>query len=352
MPHEPTYLYAITDRCEFGEEDLTLPGLDGLSPARVVADAGLGCVVSRHSGDDPRAVARDRLFRYLLRHQQIVEAVMRERTVLPVKFGTILGDSSEVALLLAQARERLAKALESARGRVQFEVAATWDPTRALGAVRLEPAVAGAVKALAVEKIPTTADRVRIGQLVKIALDCRKDSYREMVLARLRPLSHGVVSNPLMSDELVVNEAFLIDRAQQSEFDRQIEELDRLTGNEIQLRTIGPLPPYSFHTVHVTRVSAQDVEEARVTLGLSGRASEREIGMACRNLVARELRTAQAPAAAAAACLAKLRQAKATARAARRNGSPGDAGPWFLVSVDGLAHQDIEPARYGARAGA
>lgn len=349
---EPTYLYAITDRCESGEQDLGLLGLDGLSPARLVAHAGLGCVVSRHLGDDPRTVARDKLFRHLLRHQQIVEAVMRERTVLPVRFGTVVEDPSEIALFLEQARDSLAGALESARGKIEVEVAATWDLARALGAVRRETVVAGAVKVLAAAGDPSTVDKVRLGRLVKVAMDCRKDTYREMMLARLGPLAHGVVSNALLSEELVMNVAFLIDRARQAEFDRQIRELDRLTGNEIRLRTIGPLPPYSFHTVDVRRVSAQEVKAARVALGLSGKESEREARMAYRNLVVKERRAVAPQAIGSSTGVAELRHASEVLRALRRHRPAGDDGPYFAVSIGGVAQQDVDPARFGAPAGA
>lgn len=349
---EPTYLYAITDRCESGEQDLGLLGLDGLSPARVVAHAGLGCVVSSHLGDDPRTVARDRLFRHLLRHQQIVEAVMRERTVLPVKFGTIVEDPSEIALFLEQARDSLAGALESARGKIEVEVAATWDLVPALEAVRRETVVAGAIKVLAAADNPSTVDKVRLGRLVKVAMDCRKDTYREMILARLGPLAHGVVSNALLSEELIMNVAFLIDRARQREFDRQILELDRLTGNEIRLRTIGPLPPYSFHTVDVRRVSTRDVEKARAALGLSGVESEQQIRLAYRNLLAKERRGIPPSTTSSPSGSAELRQAAEVLRMVQRRGLAGGVGPYFAVSIGGVAHHDVAPARFGAPVGA
>lgn len=349
---ERIYLYAIADRCKSGEEDLGLPGLDGLSPARVVVHAGLGCVVSRHLADDPRAADREALFRYLLRHQQIVEAVMRERTVLPVKFGTILDAPSEIALLLEQAWDSLAGALESVRGRVEVEVAGTWDLARALEAVKKETAVAGALNALAAQENPSIADRIRVGRVVKVAMDCRKDTYREMMLARLAPLSHGVVSNALLSEELVMNVAFLIDQARQAEFDGQILELDRLAGHEIRFRTIGPLPPYSFHTVDVRRVSAQEVKAARVALGLSGKESEREARMAYRNLMVKERRAVAPQATGSSTGVAELRHAAEVLRALRRHRPAGDDGPYFAVSIGGVAQQDVDPARFGAPAGA
>ncbi|MDP2951739.1 MAG: GvpL/GvpF family gas vesicle protein, partial [Chloroflexota bacterium] len=81
---------------------LGIGGGDGAGPVQVLAASGLGCVVSACRGEDLGTLSREELVKRLFAHQQVVELVMEQQAVLPVKFGTVLDDTPEVLDLLRQ----------------------------------------------------------------------------------------------------------------------------------------------------------------------------------------------------------------------------------------------------------
>jgi hypothetical protein len=349
------YVYGVVDTAADQEVCVDVAGLDGASPVSIAALGGIGGVISA-CAEDLRAIPRETILRYLLRHQQVVEHVMQEHTVLPVKFGTTLVSHEEVRALLAQAHHDLGKALDLMRDKVEVEVAATWDIKRVLQEVGREEEVVRAREDVAARGSPTLDDKVRLGQVVKACLDRRRDAYREQMLEFLRPLAIDVAPNALVAEEMVMNVAFLVERARQQEFDDRVRVLDSLFDNQVTFRVIGPLPPYSFSTAEITRLSQEQVEQARQELELPPVFGEAEVRRAYRRLAAREQQKIQRGVKASADGLARARRASevllACCRAqALQNGSPlagNEKGRClFAVSIHGTGYQEIAAARFG-----
>jgi hypothetical protein len=101
-------LYALTD-------DPAPPP----SPLRAVRFDGLTALVAP-AAETEEEVTPDVLWR----HEEVVEALMEERDVLPVRFGTRLPDERELGLALAGRCEELRAALERVRGAVELAVRA------------------------------------------------------------------------------------------------------------------------------------------------------------------------------------------------------------------------------------
>ena len=85
-------------------------------PLRVVAAAGLGLVVSAAAKDD--VVDAEALWR----REDLLEELMQGRTVLPVRYGTLVEDDTAAAEAIAGRAEALAAALRRVRGAVELSV--------------------------------------------------------------------------------------------------------------------------------------------------------------------------------------------------------------------------------------
>src|SRR5205823_7482134 len=93
----------------------SLPPRRGLGGARLrtaVSD-GLAAVYSRHRSvqASPERV---------MAHQRVVEAVMANGTVLPLRFGTRLGSEPELLAVLVARHDELVRAIERVRGHVEI----------------------------------------------------------------------------------------------------------------------------------------------------------------------------------------------------------------------------------------
>jgi len=278
------YIYGIIDSSN--ENALDVPGLDGSSPVYSIAHEDLSCVVSNYSGKEFSSMSREEVVRCLLAHQMVVEHVMKGRTVLPVKFGTVLPTSDEVRSLLLQGHSQFVDALAWIQDKVEIEVAATWDTKQILQEISTEPEILHASKAIAGRGQPTTQEQIGLGRIVKASMDKHRSSYREQMINFLMSAAIDVQPNPLVSDEMVMNVAFLVDRSRQEEFDDCVKQLNGLFHNQINFRIIGPLPPYTFATVEVTRPSPEKIEGARQLLHLGKTFSEPQVRKAYRHLAA------------------------------------------------------------------
>lgn len=112
-------------------------------PVSLVRSAGLGALCAPAATDPADAEA-------LWRREAVVEELMRERALLPVRFGTRLAGETEAAAVLAERRDEFAAALDHVRGAVELSLRA--QPTGRIDDVRraeLADAVHEPLRALA-----------------------------------------------------------------------------------------------------------------------------------------------------------------------------------------------------------
>jgi len=255
-----------------GDEVYTQPYLD------------IAAVVSDCPFIDFHSMAKERLVLYLAEHQRATEEVMKKQaTILPVKFGTLLEDEGEVEDMLHWGYRDLKAGLAAMEGKIEVEVVATWDVQQVFAEIGQEEEIAK-LKAEIADKPPwqTISAQVRLGQMVKASLDRRKEEHRWKMLDFLAGQAADVQVNMAPADQVVMNVAFLIDAYRQNDFEAKVHQLDERFGGRLNFRLVGPLPPYSFSTVEVRKVSAEEVEEARKLLGLGMEATDREIQRAYR----------------------------------------------------------------------
>jgi hypothetical protein len=278
------YIYGIIDRSN--ETDFSISGLNGSSPVYSIVHEDLSCVMSNYSGKEFSSMSKEEVVRYLLGHQMVVEHVMKWHTVLPVKFGTVLATSDEVRNLLSQGYSQFVDILAWIQDKVEIEVAATWDKQQIFQEISAEPEIVCASKTIAGKGQQTLEDRIQLGRIVKAAMDKRRSSYRERMINFLASVAIDVQPNALVSEEMVMNVAFLLEKPNQEEFDGCVKQLDYLFHNKINFRIIGPLPPYTFATVEVTKLSPEKIDEARQLLHLGKTFFESDVRKAYRHLAA------------------------------------------------------------------
>lgn len=264
----PIYVYGVVP----AEEDMAFDtvGVDGDGgPVYAVPHHGIAAVVSTSPLENYRALGRQEAVTYLVAHQRVVEAVMRERPVLPVRFGTVLADAGVVQRLLAVGEARFTAALAEIADRVQMEVVVLWDLQEVFGEIAQQDEIAQFRAQIAARPAEAmVAERMAMGQKVHASLLERRAALQSQLLPALRNVARDVVVNPPMDDSMVVNAALLLDPTDDGALDQELERLDQAFDGRLHLRCVGPLPPYSFATVEIVVPSFEAVDKARQTLGL------------------------------------------------------------------------------------
>jgi len=278
------HLYCVVGN---GKEPDSGPiGLDGCRVS-AIRHGDLAAVVSRASIRAYKTMKREEVIPYLFAHQAVIEKVMEDHTVVPVKFGTTARDETEVRRILDHGRPQLRAALEAMEGKIELDLVAQWkDLNSVLRQIGDEPEIRTQKAAIAARPPQESMEeRIRIGQTVKARLDQMRDEREAEIIEALTPLARDICPHALLDDRMILNTAFLVDRTTEGEVGTTLERLDGRYGDSIDFRCVGPLPPYSFSTVEVKTFDFESIDRARCLLGLGEDAGLAEIRDAYRRLV-------------------------------------------------------------------
>jgi Gas vesicle synthesis protein GvpL/GvpF len=168
------------------------PPLPELAPLRAVPFDGLVVVCG------PAAEGEEVTEEALWRHEEIVEALMNDRDVLPVRYGTRVADENEAARAVAGLSDRLRAALEHVSGAAELSL------------------------------------RVRA-----------QEPGTEPDLSSLRPLARDAIVKPGRDDGDLLRCSYLVERGRVAAFRDAVAELQR-SRPELGFLLTGPWPPYSF----------------------------------------------------------------------------------------------------------
>lgn len=190
-------------------------------------------------------------------HQKVLEAVMQEFTVLPVRFCTIAeAEEAIIEKVLKSRYQEFIDLIKDFEGKIELGVRCFWTDMNVVFAEIVEENEV--IKALKETLLKETneqkkyAGQIKIGQLVKRALEEKKKREAEELLEVLKPLSLDYRENRVLGDMNLVNAAFLVAKERETEFDQKMQELEKYYGRRKKLKYIGPVPPYNFVEVRVT----------------------------------------------------------------------------------------------------
>ena len=216
----------------------------GDTPVRTLTQGQLAAVVSDVDPGFSRASRDD-----LARHTAILQEIAAAKTVIPLRFGTVLPDEEGVEALLERHQGALRQLLDRLSGRVELSLKATYEET-AFGDIVAEwPAVADLRERLRGRpEAATYYDRIRLGELVAEAMSVMRQRDTDAILTPLRDLAEDVRLSDVTHERGVLNAAFLLPRERMSDFDRAADQVAERHANRIQFRYAGPLPPYDFVT--------------------------------------------------------------------------------------------------------
>lgn len=223
------YLYAVTDRPEIPAHAMS--GL-GEFAIEMLPYMDIGAVTSCYSMAELSPIESN-----LWRHEKVVESLMTEHTVLPVRFGTVLPNEAAVQTVLASHYTEFAANLTHVRGRVelslrvmqneyddllqQIEPKYLFDTGRAYMAAQLEE---------------QRNMQIRRQEAEALAAD---------IHAPLAGLAAENTQRVLATPRLLLTAAYLVDRDRIDTFQNKVRALST-AHPQLRLLCTGPWPPYHF----------------------------------------------------------------------------------------------------------
>ena len=240
------YVYGVLPADQVGS--LPQRGVQGVA-VRAVKHEDLVALTSDLK-EDSLAAARE-----VRGHWRVLDEVSKSATVLPTRFGTVLeSDEAVKDELLVPNHERLTELMQHVAGRVQLNVKGDYDEEALIAEI-----VKGTPQIVALrDKVRNLSaqaayyERIRLGELVAAEVERRREADLQHALELLGPHAVDTRQEELSLPNSAYNLAFLVERKGQESFTAAVNRLIADCGERIEIRYVGPLPPYSFAEANLT----------------------------------------------------------------------------------------------------
>jgi hypothetical protein len=198
---------------------------------------------------DSPVVEYDNSRRNMMAHSAVLDEVMRDHNILPVRFGVVAPDATSISAQMLQRRyAELDKLLRKMDGKVELGVKAFWyEDVVYREIVESHPAISQLRNALVGKTSEETYyERIKLGGLVEAAMNQLREDDVERITGALKPMACETRINAVFTERMVLNAAFLVERAREPEFDLAIQQLDAELGKRLIFKYVGSAPPYNF----------------------------------------------------------------------------------------------------------
>src|SRR2546423_6112104 len=216
------YVYCIvrSDR----QRDFGAIGIGGGQRVFTVAFDDLAAVVS-----DTPIVIYDPTRENVLAHEFVNETVMKEFTVIPMSFGTVFRSEDDVTELLRSTYQAFSDVLDKMKDKIEFGLKILWDREKVIANMEREN---DEIRRLKDEISRHTASstyfaRMQLGRLIDSALEEIGQRYVNDIHDQIKPVAVASRSSKPIGDRMILNAAFLVDRAQEQAFDELVKETGR-----------------------------------------------------------------------------------------------------------------------------
>lgn len=234
-PQRPVYVYGVVSSAA-----PPLPPIEGVAaaPVQKLAHGGLAALASPIETTELGA-------REVRAHWRVLEHAFEQGTVLPVRFGTIMESEDAVhERLLEPNAARLSELLETMAGLIQLNLKGRYDEEVLLRAlVREQPGLAQLRDR--VSRTGAMADRIALGQTVEQAIGRRRATDTAIARQALDRLAVQTREDPVNHPQ-AFNLAFLVARDDVDAFGQGVAGVREQLGEWMDLRYVGPVPPFSF----------------------------------------------------------------------------------------------------------
>jgi len=181
-------------------------------------------------------------------HERVIEEVMKDYTVLPVRFATITEDEEKIKKILEKEYHKFKSLLEKMKGKKELGLKAIFKEEVIYKEIVDKYEEIKKLKEVLASKPSQTTyyQRIKIGKMVEAALEKEKEIYKKDILEALSSLAVEIKFNDTYGEQMIINSAFLVNEEKEKEFDQEVEEIHAKYGEKIKFKYVGTLPPFNF----------------------------------------------------------------------------------------------------------
>lgn len=248
MEKEGKYIYCIISTKQ--ERNFGPIGIGGRGDEVTTIGYGDLSMVVNNSPMTRYVVSRENM----LAHEKVIEEVMKEFTVLPVRFCTIAASSDEIRNLLDRRHREFKNLLRDMDHKIELGVKGIWENMDVIfkEIVEENKAIKRTKEDIQNDKNKKNIQaKMEVGKMVEKVLEKKKEKEAERIVDVLRRTAFDYKLNKTVRDEMFMNVAFLVDKGREKEFDNMMDDLSEGYKNRIKFLYTGPLPVFNFVNITI-----------------------------------------------------------------------------------------------------
>jgi hypothetical protein len=233
------YLYGFTDG------GFKLAGeLQGLAsaPVHAIRFKDIAAIVSDHPVEKLSLLRRN-----LEPHHRVVREISNQTTFIPATFGHISDTAEQIQEVLRDNHAGIREELERLAGKAEMGVKLLWDVDNIFDFfVSFDRELRNRRDRVFGKSRPSLEEKIELGAFFDKRLKQERDRLSNQIVTALSPVTCEFRVNPPAEEKMVLNAAFLIERAREKEFEEALYRAAGLFDSNFALDYSGPWPPYSF----------------------------------------------------------------------------------------------------------
>lgn len=186
----------------------------------------------------------------MITHEKVLEEVMKQFTVLPVRFSTIseYDDDAGILRIIEKDYKKFDEMLTKMEGKKELGIKILAKEAEIYESIieKYDNIRVLREKLINLPADKTHYQRVKIGEMVAEALKKETENYKDTIIAALNPLSVDVKINDNYGEMMILNAAFLIKNETEPAFDKVVNNLSEQYGRLMTFKYTGTLPLYNF----------------------------------------------------------------------------------------------------------
>lgn len=178
-------------------------------------------------------------------HEEVITKIFEQTTIIPMSFGNIFKSESDIIILLKKIYPQLKNLLPQFIGKTELGLKIFWNPEKIINQI------ANNYPHLKKQNKNNYMNQIKIGKEINMYIEKKRQQILQPILNKLIPLSISYKENKLLGDKMILNNAFLIDKENETKFDQKINEIYIEFQDTLKIKYNGPWPPYNFVNIKI-----------------------------------------------------------------------------------------------------
>lgn len=183
-------------------------------------------------------------------HQDVISQVMNSFSVIPMSFGNIFKTQEDIRVLLKKLYLKLKEIFTEIHGKIEVGLK-IFGKTEWL--TKESERIPEIKKAKLNQRLTATSyyEKIAMGELARDFLLQIKMQIEDEIFRPLTGLAVAAKANDTVSETMLLNGAFLIEKAKETLFDEEVNRLYQKWHERVDFSYTGPWPAYNFINIKI-----------------------------------------------------------------------------------------------------